>query len=91
MRHDGNYEPDSKRHKAGLGLDDMSTDAFGDGDEKSGSGDKGGKKGKDGKKGKGKNRVEETRMKRMKGQSGADHLGTTWKSDQEMHMRDNFD
>ena len=59
--------------------------------EDEGSENKAGK-GRGKNKGKGKmDRKEQTKLKRQVGQSGADHLGTRWKSEQEMHLRDNFD
>eukprot|EP00933_Yihiella_yeosuensis_P013870 TRINITY_DN12650_c0_g1_i1.p2 TRINITY_DN12650_c0_g1~~TRINITY_DN12650_c0_g1_i1.p2 ORF type:complete len:186 (-),score=72.78 TRINITY_DN12650_c0_g1_i1:56-613(-) len=51
----------------------------------------GGGKGK-GKDGKGKMNVKDrTKIKRMKGQSGIDHNGTTWKPEAWMTMRQQFD
>jgi len=39
----------------------------------------------------GKTLKERTYLKRKMGQSGEDHIGRRWKTDQEMHLRDSYD
>eukprot|EP00747_Dinoflagellata_sp_TGD_P184822 gnl/TRDRNA2_/TRDRNA2_40822_c0_seq1.p1 gnl/TRDRNA2_/TRDRNA2_40822_c0~~gnl/TRDRNA2_/TRDRNA2_40822_c0_seq1.p1 ORF type:complete len:267 (-),score=63.78 gnl/TRDRNA2_/TRDRNA2_40822_c0_seq1:10-810(-) len=50
--------------------------------------------GKSGSKGSGKDKMtlkDRTRLKRLKGQSASDKLGSHWKSEAEMRLRDNYD